>query len=635
MRISLILLIILFCSKSYAQTYPVSDIKPILVENADAVVRFEEMNVELQSVDKMTYTVDKVITVLNKEGDQYASTTAFYDKERKIRKIEAFVYDSSGKEINHIKKKDFYDLAAVDGFSLYIDSRLLYYRYVPIQYPYTLKFSYEIETSDTGAFPSWNFLSGYGISIEESRYKVAYPSQVLRPIIKEFNLEGISMDKTDSNGVISYNCKNIVAMKSESLSPSLATLSPRLSTRLPKFHYKGFDAKIDDWNEMGAWIDAKLLTGRSELPQSTIILAKTLVSNINDDLEKAKIIYKYVQENTRYISVQIGIGGFQPIAAVEVDRVKYGDCKGLANYTKALLEAVGVESFYAVVEAGNIKVDFETDFADLAQGNHAILAIPYKEKYYWIDCTSQIHPFGFIGDFTDDRNVLVVKSGGGEIVRTTSYLDEDNYQNLVGSIKLDSDGSINGSVSMVTKGIQYNDRFRIPLKSNDDITKHYKNFWSHINNLRIEDFSFKNDREDVIFTEKIILSAKDYAAKNGDYLLFPINVYNNNSFVPDRYRDRKLPFKVQRGFLDEDECKIELPVGFEINELPEKIQIQNKFGSYEMEISRTGQNELSLKRKFLLKHGNYSSDEYEAYRNFRRNVAKIDNTKIILTKLNK
>ena len=122
-----------------------------------------------------------------------------------------------------------------------------------------------------------------------------------------------------------------------------------------------------------------------------------MVTGIEDKLEKAKIIYKYVQENTRYISVQIGIGGFRPINAIDVDRVKYGDCKGLSNYTMALLKAVNVPSYYTVVEAGNRKVDFEDDFADLRQGNHAILAIPYKGSYYWIDCTSQIHPFRIFG----------------------------------------------------------------------------------------------------------------------------------------------------------------------------------------------------------------------------------------------
>src|SRR5690606_16810927 len=100
-----------------------------------------------------------------------------------------------------------------------------------------------------------------------------------------------------------------------------------------------------------------------------------------------------------------------------------GDCKGLTNYTLALLKAVGVESHYAVVEAGRAKIDLEEDFPTLAQGNHVILAIPHKGGYHWLDCTSQYLPFGYIGDFTDDRKAFVVTPEGGEIVGTTAYLD--------------------------------------------------------------------------------------------------------------------------------------------------------------------------------------------------------------------
>ena len=58
--------------------------------------------------------------------------------------------------------------------------------------------------------------------------------------------------------------------------------------------------------------------------------------NETDPIEKAKIVYKYMQEKTRYISVQVGIGGFKPMLAKDVDRLGYGDCKALSNYTKAL-----------------------------------------------------------------------------------------------------------------------------------------------------------------------------------------------------------------------------------------------------------------------------------------------------------
>ncbi|MDP4989490.1 MAG: DUF3857 domain-containing protein, partial [Polaribacter sp.] len=109
-----------------------------------------------------------------------------------------------------------------------------------------------------------------------------------------------------------------------------------------------------------------------------------------------------MQQKTRYISVQIGIGGWEPIAANLVDDVGYGDCKGLTNYTKALLDVADVTAYYTVVYADD-RIDVDKDFSSL-QGNHVILNIPNNGKDVWLECTSQTMPFGFLGDFTDDRD---------------------------------------------------------------------------------------------------------------------------------------------------------------------------------------------------------------------------------------
>jgi hypothetical protein len=60
----------------------------------------------------------------------------------------------------------------------------------------------------------------------------------------------------------------------------------------------------------------------------------------------------------------------------DVDRLGYGDCKGLTNYTKALLEAVDVPSYNTILYGDSYKKDIESDFVSM-QGNHMILAIPY------------------------------------------------------------------------------------------------------------------------------------------------------------------------------------------------------------------------------------------------------------------
>ncbi len=615
--------------------YTFNSIRKDLIENANAIVRLDEMDIHVLSSNKMIYTVNQVVTVLNKLGDKHARSHVFYDKDKKIKSIEAYIYDQSGKEIERIKKKDFQDVSAADGFSLYIDDRILQYRYTPVQYPYTMRFTYEIETADTGSFPSWYFLSNYLVSVEKSGYTISYASNELKPIIKEHNLSGFGIFRSEDTGKVSYEAKDIPALKYESLGPDFGRIAPYLSVRLRNFYYKGNFVEVDDWKDLGLWIEDRLLKGRDELPEATKIMAQTLVNGVSDDLEKAKIIYKYVQDHTRYISVQIGIGGLRPISAIEVDRVKYGDCKGLSNYAKALMQAVGVKAYYAVIEAGNAKVDFESDFADLKQGNHVILAIPYKGDYHWIDCTSQTLPFGFVGDFTDDRKALVVKPEGSELVKTVAYLNEQNHQDTKAEFGLSSEGAIKGEVQITTKGVQFHKHYRLETQNADEIKKHYKSYWSDINNLKVNSYEFLNDREEVVFGEKVNFMAANYASISGSRILFAPNVLNRNSYVPDRYRDRKQPFEIQRGYLDEDEYEINIPEGYALEAMPDPYQIETEFGHYRTQLKkRETANTLVYSRSLLIKEGSYPKEKYEAYREFRKKISSGDNMQVVLVKNN-
>jgi transglutaminase-like putative cysteine protease len=135
--------------------------------------------------------------------------------------------------------------------------------------------------------------------------------------------------------------------------------------------------------EFGKWMHDQLLTGTEAVPQSTKEDVIRLTQGIDSNLEKARIVYQYIQDRTRYISIQIGIGGWKPMSAMEVDQLGYGDCKGLTNYTKSLMEIAGVDAYYTVVYGGKEIIDLDSEFSSL-QGNHVILTLPTDgEPYFW------------------------------------------------------------------------------------------------------------------------------------------------------------------------------------------------------------------------------------------------------------
>ena len=603
-----------------------------LTNNANAIVRLDSMTVELVSQNKMVTSMTRIVTILNELGEKHIHGSVGYDNSRTIKSVEAIVYNSFGKEIKKIRKRDFKDVSAFDGFSLYSDNRVLYLDYTPTSYPYTIKFTYKVETPNTVFLPSWYFIDGYNVSVEESQFNIIYNSDELKLRYKEKNFEEFEITTNEQNGNLHFYAKNIEAIRREDLSPVFKEFIPMVLIASDKFHADGIDGNANNWGELGKWMYDKILAGRQDLSTETISIVKSLVQDVEDPLKRAEIVYEYVQKNTRYISVQVGIGGYQPIAAIDVDKVKYGDCKGLSNYTKALLDIVGVESYYTHVEAGSEKIDFEEDFASLSQGNHAILSIPYNDQLYWIDCTSQIHPFNFIGDFTDDRNVLIMKPEGGEIVKTNSYKNEENYQKTIGEYFLDGVGNIEGTVQIKTTGVQYDNRFKIESNSKEDNVKRYKEYLDNINNLSINNFSFENNKKDIEFTEKIELSATDYASTTGDRLIFVVNAFNKNSYVPSRYRNRKLSLQINRGYLDEDEFILHTPKGYDIEAFPNDELIENKFGTYQIQFIKNEDNTVTYKRKLFIKEGAYPKEDYDSYRDFRKDVSRLDNSKIVLIK---
>lgn len=605
-----------------------------LTENANAVVRLNKTNIHVSAIDEMSIKVERVVTVLNKLGDSRVGAYVSYDDDSRIVSLSAKIYDALGNEIKKIKKKDFQDVSAVSGGTLYSDSRVKLLQYTPISYPYTVKLEYLKKTSSTGFLPNWNPVEGYLVSTQKNQYNLTIDGGKAR--VKEFNFEGNEIEKSVSESNISYSIKNFKSIKYEAFSPSINDYRPKALIALNSFKTDGVNGYYTNWNEFGKWMSNSLLSGRDQVNAITKAKVLKLVEGVDDPIEKAKIVYKFMQEKTRYISVQVGIGGIQPISANEVDDVGYGDCKGLTNYTKALLDVVGVTSYYTHVESNEYEpVSFDKDFASLEQGNHVILNLPNKNgEDIWLECTNQMIPFGYLGDFTDDRDVLVMTPEGGVIKRTTSYKNEDNLQQISATVKLDEKGNVDAKVKIKSFGINYGDKYGLESVTAKDQERYYvSRLWSYNNNLSIDKIAFDNDKNKVVFTEDISTRINEYTSFTGDKMLLRVNVFNLSQESPKRYRNRMLPLKIRRGFKEEDEVTIIIPENFSIDGmLFEKRTIENKFGMYEISIQKNENNNLVYKRTLLIKDGVYPKEDYKLYRSFIRKIARNDNIKIALIK---
>ncbi|NQX85030.1 MAG: DUF3857 domain-containing protein [Flavobacteriaceae bacterium] len=624
----------LLCVFGFTQEYKYQTVvvDALLTNNANAIIRDYHIHIDVESYSKLRIKSKKAITVLNEDGLRHIDSYVSYDPYTKVKHISAIVYNSFGEEIKKFKKKEFKDYSASGG-SLYTDNRVLGLDYTPVQYPFTFVFEYETENMNTAFYPLWYPMDSYNLSVEHSTFNVNNPNDIpLNVKTYNLNIEGVS---NGSNGnSIRYEAKGLKAIKWESLSPSFNKIAPSIRVAPEQFRLISIDGYAKNWSDFGKWSYQDLLHGRADLPTSTIAEVTKLVSNLGDPIKKAKKIYEYVQNKTRYISVQLGVGGWQPISASKVDEVSYGDCKGLTNYTMALLHSQNIPAFYTVVYGDKDIRNIDKDIVGM-QGNHVILNIPNGKEDIWLECTSQKVPFGHIANFTDDRDVFVVKPTGGEIKHTKIYTSKDNYLNAKATITLEADGGFKGTYSAKSGGTRYDYRLDRVIDEEEKNRKiFYKNYWDYINELQVDKIQLKNDKDEIVIEENIEVSTPSYLVEAGDKMLFAPNVFKRSTQIPSKYSKRKLSFSIERGYSDEDEFTIQLPSNLSCKSLPEPKKITTKFGVYKVVLEKRSESQIVYRRSLEIFKGKYSKEDYKAYRSFRRKIAKSDKSSIVLNKNN-
>ena len=84
--------------------------------------------------------------------------------------------------------------------------------------------------------------------------------------------------------------------------------------------------------------------------------------------------------------------------------------------------------------------------------------------------------------------------------------------------------------------------------------------------------------------------------------------------------------------MDVDEVEIKFPSVYRIESLPENIDINNKFGHYKLKFEVIDEETLLFKREFVVDDGEFPKEDYDAFREFYKEVSRLDNSKIALIK---
>src|ERR1700686_1873121 len=170
-----------------------------------------------------------------------------------------------------------------------------------------------------------------------------------------------------------------------------------------------------------------------------------------------------MQRDIPYVAIYLGIGGFQPHPAADIFVHRYGDCKDKATLMSSMLNQMGIESYYVVInsERGAVGPDMP---ANIGAFNHVILAIklppnvshpslvatvqhPRLGRLLYFDPTNELTPFGEIGGSLQSNYGLLVSPDGGELVELPRQPSAMNSIQRTGKLTLSPLGTLTGEIS--------------------------------------------------------------------------------------------------------------------------------------------------------------------------------------------
>lgn len=209
---------------------------------------------------------------------------------------------------------------------------------------------------------------------------------------------------------------------------------------------------LKDWNQVAAWF-AKLLSERSAFPEPTLKELGGAEKATTPEARKALLssLLKKVSDDVRYTGLEFGMGAFQPRDPSQVWATRYGDCKDKSNLLHVLLTGYGIKSWLALVNTEHDGV-ISRDCPSVRRFTHVILAVDDgRGGLIWCDPTIPHVPAGELSSAAGDRDVLLIKDGQAEWVRTP--LAFSGFTEYVADLKPRAEGGWSGQLNITGRGL--------------------------------------------------------------------------------------------------------------------------------------------------------------------------------------
>jgi hypothetical protein len=613
-------------------------------EKTDAVLLYEDINVNVISADKIKTHVRRVYKILRPGGRDYGVAEAAFNMNSKINGLHGWCIPAQGKDYE-VKDKDAVEIAVpnVDGSELVSDVKYKLLKIPAAEVGNIVGYEYDEEEQPLVLQKLWYFQQG--IPTRETHYTLQLPAD-WEYRAAWLNYAEVKPTAGGSNSW-QWTMNDVPEIRHEAQMPPRNGVLGQMVVYL--FPPGGTGTRsFASWKEMGLWYSA-LTTGRRQASPEITKEVGVLTASAATPLDKMKAVAQFMQHDIRYVAIILGIGGFQPHPATDVFAHRYGDCKDKATLMSSMLHEMGVESFYVVI---NVERDAVRPEMPAHNGfDHVVLAIrlpdgvnsptlistmdhPKLGRLLFFDPTNETMPFGEIGGYLQSNYGLLVTLDGGELVELPRQPASMNSIERTATLTLDPTGTLKGEVKETRLGDRawtQRSRLRAVTKNEDRIKPIEEVLAGSLSLFQITHATILNlTHTDQPFGLNYSFEAQNYAKNAGGLLLVRPRVLGvKGSGLLETKEPRRFPIEFEGPSRDTDSFDIAIPSGYVVDDVPPPVDADYGFASYHSKTEVKG-NLIHYTRTMEVKELSVPVNRADELKKFYRVIAGDERNTVVL-----